>query len=83
MASDKLVSLEARVRQLVELVQTLKRENAGLKTDVRTTRERSLKQNELNHRWIQERTDIKGRIEKVLSDVDAIEFLEETKEVAS
>jgi len=83
MASDKLVSLEARVRQLVELVQTLKRENAGLKTDVRTARERSLKQNELHHRWIQERTDIKGRIEKVLSDVDAIEFLEETKEVAS
>ena len=40
MAIDRLASLEARVRELLELIQALKRENAGLKSDLRTAKER-------------------------------------------
>ena len=33
-------------------------------------------------RWARERTDIKSRIEKVLSDIEVLEGFEERKEVA-
>lgn len=82
MALDKLVSLEARVRELVELIQTLKRENAGLKGDLRAARERLIRQHASDDRWGSERADIKVRIEKVLDDLDSLEFIEESKEVA-
>ncbi|MGH8248777.1 MAG: cell division protein ZapB [Gammaproteobacteria bacterium] len=82
MALDKLVSLEARVRELVDLLQTLKRENIGLKSDLRGARERLLKQHASDDRWGSERADIKARIEKVLDDLDSLEFIEESKEVA-
>ena len=82
MALDKLASLEARVRELVELIQTLKRENAGLKGDLRAARERLIRQHASDDRWGSERADIKVRIEKVLDDLDSLEFIEESKEVA-
>ncbi|MGH7260538.1 MAG: cell division protein ZapB [Nitrospiraceae bacterium] len=82
MALDKLVSLEARVRELVELIQTLKRENASLKGDLRAARERLIRQHASDDRWGSERADIKVRIEKVLDDLDSLEFIEESKEVA-
>lgn len=80
MALDKLTPLEARVREMVELIQTLKRENAGLKSDLRAARERLLKQHASDDRWGAERADIKARIEKVLDDLDTLEFIEESKE---
>jgi hypothetical protein len=76
MALDKLSPLEARVREMVELIQTLKRENAGLKSDLRAARERLLKQHASDDRWDSERADIKARIEKVLDDLDSLEFIE-------
>ncbi|HYM36886.1 MAG TPA: cell division protein ZapB [Nitrospiraceae bacterium] len=82
MAGDKLTALEARVREMVELIQTLKRENAGLKSDLRAARERLVKQHASGDQWVSERADIKVRIEKVLSELDALEFIEESKEVA-
>ncbi len=76
MAVDKLASLEARVRDLLELIQTLKRENAGLKSDLRVARERLVRQQTSGDQWISERADIKTRIEKVLNDLDSLEFAE-------
>lgn len=76
MAVDKLASLEARVRDLLELIQTLKRENAGLKSDLRVARERLVRQQTNGDQWVTERADIKTRIEKVLHDLDSLEFVE-------
>lgn len=76
MTSDKLATLEARVRELVELVQSLKRENAALKSELRAARERLLKQQASGDRWASERADIKARIEKVLTELDSLEFAE-------
>jgi chromosome segregation ATPase len=80
MAVDRLVSLEARVREMVELIQTLKRENAGLKNDLRAARERLVRQHASDDRWGSERADIKARIEKVLNELDSLEFVDESKE---
>jgi len=76
MAIDRLASLEARVRELLELIQALKRENAGLKSDLRTAKERLVRQHASGDQWVSERADIKVRIEKVLSELDALEFVE-------
>ncbi|MSR24678.1 MAG: cell division protein ZapB [Nitrospiraceae bacterium] len=82
MAVDRLTSLETRVRELVDLIQTLKRENTGLKSDLRAARERVVKQHVSDDHWVSERADIKARIEKVLGELDSLEFIEESKEVA-
>lgn len=82
MAVDRLASLEARVRELVDLIQALKRENAGLKSDLRATKERLVTQHASGDHWMSERADIKARIEKVLGELDSLEFIEESKEVA-
>ncbi len=82
MALEKMEALEARVRGVVEMVQELKRTNAALQGELRTTRERLSKQQELSHRWGEERSDIRSRIEKVLGELDFLESIEESKEVA-
>jgi chromosome segregation ATPase len=82
MAVDRLATLEARVRELVDLIQTLKRENTGLKSDLRAAKERLVKQHASGDHWVSERADIKARIEKVLGELDSLEFIEESKEVA-
>jgi len=82
MALEKMEALEARVRGLVEMVQELKRTNAALQGELRTARERLSKQQELSHRWGEERSDIRARIEKVLGELDFLESIEESKEVA-
>ena len=82
MALEKMEALEARVRGLVEMVQELKRTNAALQAELRTARERLSKQQELSHRWGEERSDIRSRIEQVLGELDFLESIEESKEVA-
>lgn len=74
MAIEKLTALEARVRDLLALVQSLKRENEALRSELRAARERLLAQQTTNARWASERADIKARIEKVLDELDALEF---------
>jgi len=76
MAVDRLVLLEARVRELLELIQTLKRENDGLKSDLRAAKDRLARQHSSGDQWVSERADIKVRIEKVLSELDSLEFIE-------
>ncbi|MDA2909387.1 cell division protein ZapB [Nitrospiraceae bacterium AH_259_D15_M11_P09] len=82
MALDKMESLEARIRGLVELVQSLKRENAELKGTVQAARERLLTQEQAGHRWVEERVQIRRRIEKVMGELDSLEYMGRSKEVA-
>ena len=82
MALDRLDALETRIRDLVKLIQELKKRNAGLEDDLRQARQRLADESDSNRRWARERTDIKSRIEKVLSDIEVLEGFEERKEVA-
>jgi chromosome segregation ATPase len=82
MALDRLDALETRIKDLVKLIQDLKKRNAGLEDDLRLTRQRLADESDSNRRWAKERTDIKGRIEKVLGDIEVLESFEERKEVA-
>jgi hypothetical protein len=81
MALDRLDALETRIRDLVKLVQELKRKNALLEDEVKTARQRLSSQDDLNRRWVKERIDIKSRVEKVLSEIDLLECADDTKEV--
>nr|MBI3613372.1 cell division protein ZapB [Nitrospirota bacterium] len=76
MALDKMVALEARIRSMVELIQSLKKANASLEGELRAARERLSKQDEMNHRWEQERNEVRTRVEKVLDELDLLECVE-------
>lgn len=82
MSLDRLDALENRIKDLVKLVQELKKKNAAVEDELRVVRQRLAEKDDSNRRWEQERVDIKSRIEKVLSDVELLECLEERKEVA-
>ncbi|HJS65935.1 MAG TPA: hypothetical protein VJ760_01205 [Nitrospiraceae bacterium] len=82
MALDRLDAFESRIRDLVKLVQELKRKNAATEEELRIVRQRLAERDDMNRRWEQERVVIKSRIEKVLGDIELLECLEERKEVA-
>ena len=82
MALDRLDALESRIRDLVKLVQEMKKKNADIEEELKVARRRLSEKDEANRRWEQERVDIKLRIERVLSDIELLECLEERKEVA-
>jgi len=82
MALDRLDAFENRIKDLVKLVQELKKKNAALDEELKVVRQRLAEKDDSNRRWEQERIDIKSRIEKVLGDIELLECLEERKEVA-
>jgi septal ring factor EnvC (AmiA/AmiB activator) len=82
MALDRLDAFENRIKDLVKLVQELKKKNAALEEELKVVRQRLAEKDDSNRRWEQERVDIKARIEKVLGDIELLECLEERKEVA-
>jgi len=82
MALDRLDALESRIKDLVKLVQELKKKNAAAEEELKQIRQRLAEKDESNRRWEQERADVKSRIEKVLGDIELLECLEESKEVA-
>ena len=82
MVLDRLDALENRIRDLVKLVQELKKKNAVIEEELKVARQRLAEKDDSNRRWEQERVDIKSRIEKVLGDIELLECLEERKEVA-
>jgi chromosome segregation ATPase len=82
MALDRLDALENRIRDLVKLVQELKKKNAAAEEELKVIRQRLEEKDAANRQWEQERVDIKSRIEKVLGDIELLECLEELKEVA-
>jgi FtsZ-binding cell division protein ZapB len=82
MSLDRLDAFESRIRDLVKLVQELKRKNAALEGELKTARERLAERNDSNRRWERERVDIKSRIEKVLGELEVLDSYDERKEVA-
>ena len=82
MALDRLDALESRIRDLVKLVQELKKKNVATEEELKVVRRRLAEQDDANRRWEQERVDIKARIERVLGDIELLEGIEERKEVA-
>ena len=82
MALDRLGALEYRIRDLVKLVQELKKKNAAAEEELKAVRQRLAQKDDSNRRWEQERIDIRSRIEKVLGDIELLECFEERKEVA-
>jgi len=82
MALDRLDALESRIRELVKLVQEFKKKNALLEDELKATRQRLSSQDDMNRQWEQERVDIKARIEKVMDEIDLLECLDDSKEVA-
>jgi hypothetical protein len=82
MALDRLDAFESRIKDLVKLVQELKKKNAAIEEELKIARRRFAEKDEANRRWEQERVDIKSRIERVLNDIELLECLEERKEVA-
>lgn len=82
MALDRLDALEVRIKDLVKLIQELKRRNASLEEELRVVRQRLASQDDLNQRWERERIDIKSRIERVISEIEMLECADETREVA-
>jgi hypothetical protein len=82
MALDRLDALESRIRDLVKLVQELKKKNAATEEELKVVRQLLVEKDDANRRWEQERVDIKSRIERVLGDIELLECLEERKEVA-
>jgi FtsZ-binding cell division protein ZapB len=82
MALDRLDALEIRIKDLVKLVQELKRRNASLEDEVKAARERLALQDDLNRRWEKERIDIKSRIERVIGEIELLECADDAKEVA-
>lgn len=82
MALDRLDAFESRIRDLVKLVQELKKKNAAAEEELKIVRQRLAEKDDSNRRWKQERIDIKSRVEKVLGDIELLECLEERKEVA-
>lgn len=82
MSLDRLDALENRIRDLVKLVQELKRKNTVLEDEVKVARQRLAAQDDANTRWEKERTDIRSRIEKVLTEIELLECVDDPKEVA-
>lgn len=82
MALDRLDVLEARIKDLVKLVQELKRKNASLEDEVKVARQQIVSQDHVNRRWEKERLDIKSRIERVMSEIELLECANDSKEVA-
>lgn len=82
MTLERLEALESRIRGLVDLVQQLKKENAELHGQLRATKERIHRQDRLSQQWEDERTDIKARLAKVMNEIDLLEGIGESKEVA-
>lgn len=81
MALDRLDALETRIKDLVKLVQELKRRNASLEDEVKMARQRLSSQDDMNRRWEKERIDIKSRVEKLMDEIELLECSEDAKEV--
>jgi chromosome segregation ATPase len=82
MTLEQMDALGTRVRGLVELIQELKRAKATLERELRVARERLIEQEERVRRWERERGEIRSRIEKVLGELDLLEHMKGSKEVA-
>ena len=73
MDSDAFEGLETRISKVMKLVQQLKQENEGLRAELQLSRERIREQDGLHQEWERERNTMRGRIDKVMAELDKIE----------
>ena len=76
MSLNKLADLESKVKTLIAHLQELKRRNAQLEERLREVDGRLTKKDATMRRWEKERTWLRGRVRKVLGELEAIEFNE-------
>ena len=76
MSLNKLADLEAKVKTLIAHLQELKRRNAQLEERLREVDGRLTKKDATMRRWEKERTWLRGKLRKVLGELEAIEFSE-------
>jgi len=76
MSLNKLADLEAKVKTLIVHLQELKRRNAQLEERLREVDGRLTKKDATMRRWEKERTWLRGKLRKVVGELEAIEFSE-------
>ena len=76
MSLTKLEDLELKVKGLITHLQELKRRNAQLEDRLRETDGRLAKQETTIRHWEKERDWLRGKLRKVLGELEAIEFSE-------
>jgi len=76
MTVNKLPDLESKVKTLITHLQELKRRNAQLEERLREADGRLTKKDAVMRRWEKERTWLRGRVRKILGELEAIEFNE-------
>ena len=73
MSLDKLDDLDDRVRKLIQEVIGLRQANALLKEELERAHESNGLKEAQASVWEEERTHIRGRIEKVLEELDIVD----------
>jgi FtsZ-binding cell division protein ZapB len=81
MSLEKLNALESRVRNLVQLVQEVKGENATLKTKLSESQEQLHDQEQRLQDKENEQTGVHDCIERILGEVDAVDSVNEAAAV--
>ena len=76
MSLNKLEDLELKVKGLITHLQELKRRNAQLEDRLQETDGRLAKQETTIRHWAKERDWLRGKLRKVLGELEAIEFSE-------
>ena len=76
MSLNKLVDLESQVKGLIAHLQELKRRNAQLEERLRAVDGKLSKQDATLRRWEKDRDWLRGKVRKVLGELEAIEFSE-------
>ena len=82
MTLDGLDALETKIRDLIQLVQDMKKKNVSLSEEIKMVRQQLATQQELNQRWENESIEIQSRIERVLGDIELVECIDEPEEIS-
>jgi len=70
---DRIDLLEAKVKQMIDLVQTLRDENDALREQLSSTEARSRQAAEERQALDRERDRVRDRIEQLLGDLEGVE----------
>lgn len=73
MAADKITALEAKVKELIKHSADLKRRAALLEGRLREADAKLVRQTSDTRRWEKEREWLRGRLKKILSELNLLE----------
>lgn len=73
MAADKITALEAKVKELIKHSADLKRRAALLEGLLREADAKLVRQTSDTRRWEKEREWLRGRLKKILSELNLLE----------